>query len=217
MNNTISLMSLLAILSFAPTVSAQEAAPSTNDQTRNTPQEASAGEQDQNASAGDHTQDAPQGASADDSFHLRPRFGVGLAGAFGSDTAGLYYLSPGLYLRGGVQLSELIGLDASIAAGWFGITAYLRGAAYVDFSLADWFSVATGASFQGGVGFDKSGTLLGIPLRASFHFGGRSGDGVRHMFEILVEGDAGVMVADGQTGSGTFGFSASVGFGYALD
>jgi len=124
----------------------------------------------------------------------------------------------GLYLRGGVQLSELLGIedDLSTAVGIIplaGLSLLVREAVDLTVTPVDWLTLAAGPTFSWGL--SESASAVGGTLRVDFHFPHRrAANGARHAWTLGLAGDlGGVVKRDGAEGGVAWG--AFLTFGYA--
>jgi hypothetical protein len=122
----------------------------------------------------------------------------------------------GLYLRGGVQLSELLGIEDDMAA--LGVPfpfplLLVRDTLDLTVTPVDWLTVAAGPT--GSWGISESAWTLGGMLRVDFHFPHqRRPSGIRRAWTLGVAGDlADVIKRDGALGGVAWGIYLP--FGYA--
>jgi hypothetical protein len=152
--------------------------------------------------------------------HPEPRLRAGVGAILGfriegpneSGDGGL-----GLYLRGGVQLSDLLGIEDDIAALNVPLpfpTLLVRDTLDLTVTPVDWLTVASGPT--GSWGIVESAWTLGGMLRVDFHLPPqqRRPSGIRRAPTLGVAGDlGGVVKRDGPAGGAAWG--TYVTFGYA--
>lgn len=157
-------------------------------------------------------------------FRPRGRFAVGglLTAVRAPLSGGIEGDGVGIYLRGGIQLSEGFGIDLDGAFAAFVTTGSLRVALTFMWTWDDWFSVGVGLSGTRTSSQDfldstpgRSSVLIAVPLRFSFFSGGRTRGGARHGFEFAARVDLGG-VPEGHFGARVLGGSVSLEVGYLL-
>jgi hypothetical protein len=124
----------------------------------------------------------------------------------------------GLYLRGGVHLSEVFGIEDDLAttAGIIplaGVSFLVRDAIDLTVTPVDWLTLAAGPTFSWGL--SESASTAGGTLRVDFHFPRqRAANGARRASTLGLAGDlADVVKRDGAGGGVAWG--AFLTFGYA--
>ena len=124
----------------------------------------------------------------------------------------------GLYLRGGVQLSELLGIedDLGATAGFIplaGVSLLVRDAIDLTATPVEWLTLAAGPTFSWGR--SESASAVGATLRVDFHFPRQPvASDRRRAWTLGLSGDLGdVVKRDGASGGVAWG--AFLTFGYA--
>lgn len=128
----------------------------------------------------------------------RFRFAIGTHGGYGRYGAseGAGFLAA-MHLSMGVQLSDLIAIEAQGSGAYLALLAYGRANLYVDFTPVAWASVALGPVYSAGVLSETSGTLAGASLRAAVHpWSYRHGNGVRSALNLAIEADLGATLSE---------------------
>jgi hypothetical protein len=124
----------------------------------------------------------------------------------------------GLYARGGVQLSELLGIEDDLAATvgiipLAGLSFLVRDSVDLTVTLIDWLTLAAGPTYAWGI--SESASTVGGTLRVDFHFPHRRApSGARRAWTLGLAADlAGVVERDGAGGGVAWGLFLT--FGYA--
>ncbi len=125
----------------------------------------------------------------------------------------------GLYLRGGVQLNDLFGIEDDLAAvagiiPLAGVSVLVRDT--LDFTVTpiDWLTLAAGPTYSWGT--SESASAVGGTLRVDFHFPHqRSASNARRAWTLGLAGDlGGVVKRDGAEGGVAWGVFLMFGYGW---
>lgn len=149
----------------------------------------------------------------------RPAVGVGVMTGFrieGPNESGDGGL--GLYVRGGLQIDDLLGVenDLSGVVGFIplgGLSAVVRESVQLTVTPIDWLTLGVGPTYSWGTSEDAS--VIGGTLRVDFHFPHRrAASGARHAWTLGLAGDLGGVVQRAGAGRG-LAWGAFLVFGYA--